>query len=52
MEAIRLFACIKGETAAGDDIDIALNTILENLDLIFLSVFGASKGKWGRFCWT
>lgn len=38
---------IMGESAAGGDIDISFDTILENLDLTFMGSFGARKGKWG-----
>ena len=37
---------IKGETVSGDDFEISFNDIINNLDFTFMSVIGASKGKW------
>lgn len=46
--AINLWAAsIGGETAAGGDIDIGFNDILDNLDFTFMGTLGAQKGKWG-----
>jgi hypothetical protein len=37
---------IKGETVAGPDIEIDFDTIIENLDLVYMGNLGARKGKW------
>jgi hypothetical protein len=42
-------AAIKGETRAGDNIDVSFSDTLENLEMAFMTMFGARKGKWGVF---
>lgn len=37
---------IKGKTAGGNDIEIDLDTIIDNLNFTFMGIAGASKGKW------
>jgi hypothetical protein len=37
---------IKGETVTGTDIEIDFDTIIENLDLVYMGNFGARKEKW------
>jgi hypothetical protein len=37
---------IKGETTTGTDIEIDFDTIIENLDLVYMGNLGARKGKW------
>lgn len=42
-------AAIKGETRAGDDIDVSFTDTLENLEMAVMTMLGARKGKWGLF---
>jgi hypothetical protein len=35
------------ETASGEDIEITFDDIIEDLDMAFMGIFGAQKGKWG-----
>jgi hypothetical protein len=37
---------IKGTTAAGADIDVGFDTLLDNLNMTFMGAFEARKGKW------
>ena len=37
---------IKGTTAAGSDIDVSFDTLLDNLNMTFMGAFEARKGKW------
>jgi hypothetical protein len=39
-------SALGGETAGGGDIDIDFSTIIDNLDMTFMGVLGARKGKW------
>ena len=39
-------AGIGGTTAEGDDIDVSFNDIIDNLDMAFMGVLQAQKGKW------
>jgi len=39
-------AGIGGTTASGGDIDIEFSDIIDNLDMTFMGVLGARKGKW------
>ncbi len=40
-------ASIGGETAGGGDLDISFSDLLKNLDMAFMGMFTAQKGKWG-----
>jgi hypothetical protein len=42
-------ADIGGTAATGDDIDVAFDDIFDILDMAFMGVLGASKGKWSLF---
>jgi len=46
-EAYLWGAEIDVETAAGDDVDIDFETIVENLDITLMGHVGAQNGKWG-----
>jgi hypothetical protein len=37
---------ITTETTTGTDIEISIDEIVENLEFVYMSTFGASKGKW------
>jgi hypothetical protein len=37
---------INGSTAAGSDIDVSFDTLLDNLNMTFMGAFEARKGKW------
>lgn len=37
---------IKGSTAAGSDIDVGFDTLLDNLNMTFMGAFEARKGRW------
>jgi hypothetical protein len=42
-------ASVAGKTVSGSDIDVDFDDLLKNLDLAFMGVFGAQKGKWSLF---
>lgn len=42
-------ASIKGDTTAGDPIDIEFSDLLKNLDFAFMGTFAARKDKWTLF---
>ena len=37
---------INGSTASGSDIDVSFDTLLDNLNMTFMSAFEVRKGKW------
>jgi len=37
---------VKGSTAAGSDIDVSFDTLINNLNMTFMGAFEARKGKW------
>jgi len=37
---------VKGSTAAGSDIDVSFDTLLDNLNMTFMGAFEVRKGKW------
>ena len=39
-------AALGGETRTGDDIDISFSDLLKNLDMAFMGMLDARKGKW------
>ena len=39
-------ASVGGKTASGSDVDVDFDDILDNLELGFMGLFGAQKGKW------
>jgi len=39
-------AGIKGETAAGSDVDVGFDTLLKNLNMTFMGTFEARKAEW------
>ena len=39
-------ASVGGKTASGSDIDVDFDTILDDLEIGFMGLFGAYKGKW------
>ncbi len=40
-------AGMEGTTTDGDDLDIGFSDLMDHVDLAFLGVIGAQKGKWG-----
>lgn len=48
-ELFGLGARVDGTTSAGEDIDVPLHDLLDNLDFAFMGTLAARKGKWTLF---